>query len=293
LAFSADGRYLASSSFDHSVRLWELRSACEVANFRRPAAVFDCVVFSPDGRTLAAGASDLSIRLRDVASWKQRMLLDFHRGPVKAMALAPDGTKLAAVTSPEGDVQIWDMEGKACAAWETKSQLMAVSMLPDRNTDLTAGEEGVIRLWDSATGHEQPPWHGHTAIVRALACAADGRRVASGGGDFGYRSQLLLWDPASGKAVNCFKDRHDPVTCLAFSPNGKMFVSGEGNAYKRRGAIGLWDAQAGRPMALCRVSDVVTALAISPDGKRLAAAVENEIRLWRIADLLSPEGKSK
>jgi WD40 repeat protein len=107
VAFSADGHWLASASWDGRVRLWNLDNPHEkIQPLKAHSGAAWTVAFSPDGRTLATGGDDATIKLWNLASLQQTATLRGHTGPVDGLAFSRDGTLLAS-SSGDGTVRLW------------------------------------------------------------------------------------------------------------------------------------------------------------------------------------------
>jgi RNA polymerase sigma factor (sigma-70 family) len=108
LAFSSDGKILASSSFDPMVKLWEPSSGGVVASLPSTDGWARGLAFTPDGKTLAAGIGDGSIALWEVASGRKTAMLRGHEQHLFTVAISPDG-KILASASKDGSVRLWDL----------------------------------------------------------------------------------------------------------------------------------------------------------------------------------------
>jgi WD40 repeat protein len=107
VAFSPDGHWLASASWDGRVRLWNLDNPHEkIQPLKAHSGLAWAVAFSPDGRTLATGGDDATIKLWNLASRQQTATLRGHTGPVDGLAFSRDGTLLASC-SGDGTARLW------------------------------------------------------------------------------------------------------------------------------------------------------------------------------------------
>jgi WD40 repeat protein len=147
---------------------------------------------------------------------------------------------------------------------------------PDGARLATAGLDGTVRLWDTATGLPQgAPLTGHTGAVTDVAFSPDGARLATAGAD----GTVRLWNPATGQPHGAPLTGHtDAVNGVAFSPDGKLLATTSGD-----GTVRLWDVATGQPAGppLTGHTDRVYSVAFSPDGSLLATTSQDgTARLW-------------
>ena len=109
VAFSPDGKTLASGSRDGSIKLWDVTSGKNIATLKGHADVINSVAFSPDGKTIASGSFDKTVKLWDVASGKNTATLEGHTHWVFSVAFSPDGKTLAS-GSRDGSIKLWDLD---------------------------------------------------------------------------------------------------------------------------------------------------------------------------------------
>ena len=277
VAFSPDGKTLASGSRDRTVRLWEVASGKETATLPGHTDTVYSVAFSPDGKTLASGSGDRTVKLWDVASGKEAVTLRGHTDAALSVAFSPDGKTLAS-GSGDRTVRLWDVaSGQATGTLQERFvSARFVAFSPDGKTLASSGLDKTVKLWDVASGEATATLRGHTDPVQSVAFSPDGKTLASGSGDRTVR----LWDVASGKEAATLRGHTDAALSVAFSPDGKTLASGSGDR-----TVKLWDVASGKEAATLRGhTDAALSVAFSPDGKTLASGSwDQTIKLWDVA----------
>jgi WD40 repeat protein len=285
VAFSPDGRIVASGSDDTTVKLWDVASGRELRTLRGHSNKVNAVAFSPDGRTLASASDDKTIKLWDVERGRETSTLSGHSGEVNSVAYSTDGSMLAS-GSVDSTVKLWDVAsgrdvrtlGGASKGEEDKVRSVAFS--PDGRILAFGRDDGTVKLSEVATGRELRTlsgfFSGHSDFVDSVAFSPDGRILASGSWD----KTVKLWDVASGRALRTLKGHSNKVYSVVFSPDGRTLASGSWDK-----TVKLWDVASGRETSTLSGRSAVNSVAFSPDGRVLASGSrDSAIELWDVVN---------
>jgi WD40 repeat protein len=289
IAFSPDGRILASGSMDNTIKLWDVTSGRELRSLTGHAnrvltghanRVWS-VAFSPGGRTLASGSDDGTINIWDVASGRELGTLDGHANSVVSIAFSPDGRTLASA-SWDHTIKLWE----AASGRELRTlaghtdPVSSVAFSPDGRTLASGSFDKTIKLWDVASGRELSTLSGHADKVYSVKFSPDGRTLASGSEDGTTR----IWDAEGGRELRNLAVSKFLVASVAFSPDGRTLATG---SWSLDNPIKLWDLTSGQELrTLAGQTGPGPFVVFSPDGRTLASGfaygATTGIKLWDV-----------
>ncbi|HWM93847.1 MAG TPA: pentapeptide repeat-containing protein [Thermoanaerobaculia bacterium] len=276
IAFSPNGKLLASGSHDNTVRLWEISNGHEIQCFYGHENWIRTVAFSPEASMLASGSHDNTVRLWEVSTGREIRRLQGHNNGSLAVAFSPDG-KILASGCGDNTVRLYDI----LAGIETaqlhghQHRILSVAFSPDGKHLASASGDKTVRLWELSTRHQVREFRGCDNWVRSIAFSLDGATLAIGSDD----NIIRLWEISTGREIRKFQGHQNSVLSVAFSPNGQTLAS---SSYDE--TVRLWEANTGKEIRrvnrhLCGVAS----LSFSHDGKILASgSVDNIIRLWEV-----------
>jgi WD40 repeat protein/serine/threonine protein kinase len=276
VAYSPDGKRLASSSADKTVKVWDAQTGQQLFTIKGHRSWVNSVSFSPDGKRLASASADNTVKVWDAQTGQELLSLKID---CNSVAFSPDGKWLASADE-DSTVKVRDAQtGQELISLKGhKERIRSVAYSPDGKRLASGGGRGEVGVWDAQTGQELLSLRGHTSQVNSMAFSPDGKRLASADGE------VKVWDARTGQELLSLK-----IDCnsVVFSPDGKWLASADEDS-----TVKVWDAQTGQELlSLKGHTRVVACVAFSPDGKHLiSASADQTVKIWDATT--SPEVRS-
>ncbi|MGA3284254.1 MAG: protein kinase [Verrucomicrobiota bacterium] len=319
VAWSPDGRRLASAGRDGVARLWDPSTGRKIAELRGHAEMVECVAWSPDSRRLATSSRDNTIRVWEAETASAVLTLTGHNDAVFSVAWSRDGKKLASV-SWDRTARIWDAATGAevltvtnpeplhGVSWNADGTCVAVcsgdtttvldtvtgkrlrmfdsgvrvAWSPDGKWLAGGGYDSWVKIMDAVTGTNVVMVGLHGEGVLNVAWSPDGMRLASACQGEGT---VKIWDARNRTEVRSFRGHAGSVREVSWRPDGEQLASAGID-----GTVKVWDAKSGNPSLSTKTQPAQCLLvAWRPDGQQLACGgSDGLVRVWDIAGTRDP-----
>jgi WD40 repeat protein len=279
IAFSPDGKCLATSDTKGDIQIWNSLTLEKLAQCQGHQHWTWSVEFSPDGQYLASASDDYKVKLWDVATGDCLYTYIGHTYSVNTVTFSPDGTMIAS-SSQDGTIRLWrvavgKMDPEIRVLTGHSGRVWAIAFSPDGQTLISGGEDPLVRLWNLDNGDCLATWETHTDWVRSVDFSPDGRSIVTGSHD----RTIKLWDVATQECLQVLQGHQHFVSKVAFSPDGQQIISG---SYDR--TIKLWEISTGKCLkTFLGHRSRVWNVAFHPNGEQIASGGDDHTtKIWSL-----------
>ncbi|MEO9854033.1 MAG: caspase family protein [Reichenbachiella sp.] len=279
VAYSPDGKFLATGSRDNSIKLWQVSTGREIRTFLGHLNPVNTLTFDPTGQWLASGSSDNSIMIWEVATGKVRTKITGHKKRVSSLDFSADGALLASggwdrlvyVWNAASGEKVGEYKGNPATGIGVGVQVL---FSKDSKKLITGNDDGKIIIYDLESGMA-----GDT--LRNISPSSCGGcpsfiQLSENGSELISASRsgpVTLWNLKSGKKIKEYGAEAKEYTAVGMKGN-TVFVSDEDT-------VKLWN-RAGQLVKKILLADTeINSATLTPDGKYVAAATNDRItRIW-------------
>jgi WD40 repeat protein/uncharacterized protein YeeX (DUF496 family) len=278
VAYSSDGKYLASGNASGTVEIWDAVTYILVRTLSDHSKSVRDVAFSPNSQLVASASFDKTVKIWNSSSGKLIRTLRGHEDSVNGLSFSPDGKKLASV-STDKTVKVWDVDrGEADFTLDVGGNFSfsGLAFSPNGKSLATGNRAGDIQLWDASTGKPLNRFRTHPGAVCSIAFTRDNQKLISGHMD----GAVKVWNTENWSLVNTLFGHTGYITRIAVNRDGTRLASA---CYDR--TVRLWDLRTGLALqTLYGHTAVVNGVAFTSDGRQLAAGSGNtsagDIKVW-------------
>ncbi|MGB3756289.1 MAG: CHAT domain-containing protein [Rivularia sp. (in: cyanobacteria)] len=276
IAFSPDGKILASGSHDRTIRLWNVETGQCLQILTAHTSGIQSLAFSHDGNTLASGSNDKTVRLWNIQTGECLQILQGHTNNLTFVSFHPLEEKLITA-STDNTVRLWNISTGECLQIFNISinWLLAVALSHDGKILATGSDGNAVRFWDMSSGTLVKTLPDYNSFVWTIAFSNDDKTIVSGSED----NTVKFWDIEAEECLQSLREHNQRVWLVDFNQDNRTLLS-----ISEDQTIKLWDISSRRCLkTLEGYSNWILSLAFSPDGQTLASSSQDcKIRLWDI-----------
>jgi WD40 repeat protein/serine/threonine protein kinase len=276
LAFSSDGKQLATADLGGRVLVWDVGQRKLLHDLAGGGGVLS-VAFVPGGTKLLTGGRDGKLRLWELPRNASGRVLFQSEGELMTIAAAPDG-RYAVAGDSAGEVAVIGLDDASVITTLHPAQgaSQSVALSSDGKLLATAARDGLVKLHDTSTWAARTTLEGHSKDVLDLEFSHDSSRLASASFD----GAVKIWDVRDGKLVADLQGHESVVYAVSFSPDDRSLAS---VSYDK--SLRLWNLAGARREPIARGhADRATSVSFGPDGEMLASGgTDHTVRLWDVA----------
>ena len=222
VAWSPDGKRIASASEDHTAQVWNAVDGSNPFTYKSHTDYVRDVVWSPDGKRIASASFDGTVQVWNSVDGSNPFTYKGHTNIVFGVAWSPDGKRIASA-SADGTVQVWNaVDGSSPFTYKGHTDFVnSVAWSPDGKRIASASGDSTVQVWNAVNGSNPFTYKGHSYDVFGVVWSPDGKRIASASFD----TTVQVWNAIDGSNPFTYKSHTDYVLGVAWSPDGKRIAS--------------------------------------------------------------------
>ncbi|MEI2577797.1 NB-ARC domain-containing protein [Scytonema sp. PRP1] len=277
IAFSPDGKFLATGDMNSEVRLYQVADWKQLYTFRGHTDWVSSLAFSPDSSILVSCSEDQTINLWDLNTGQYLRSLQGHEKGIWSVAFSSDGQAVAS-GSDDKTIRIWDVSTGQClkTLQGHDNMVRAVVFSPDDQMLTSGSVDKTLKQWNVRTSQCLRTLQGHDEAIWSATLSPDGRILASGSSD----QTVRLWNVDTGQCLMTLQGHSGWVFSVAFNPDGQTLASGSWDQ-----TVKLWNVSTAECLKTLYVhNNLVRAVAFSPDAKTLVSSSDDQsFKLWDVS----------
>ena len=281
VAYSPDGKRLATTGFAGTARVWRVSDGEELVRLSgHTGRVVYAIAWSPDGKRLVTcsefAEDEHMLRVWDATTGDEIYKLDGHLDTVRAVGWSPDGSRLASA-SYDGIVRIWNpTTGQELSSFDTADQLLSLCWSPDGTHLVVGGSTGTIQYWEVDRNVKQDTINTLAGAVHSLAWRPGQAQLASGHLD----GTVRLWDMGTKTELTRFYGHTNQLRCVKWTPDGTLLASTGLDQTVR-----IWNIQSADPQLRLTSVPMCVTVDWGSKGRRLAVcndegSSKGDILVW-------------